>query len=101
MSVLKGILSESQEYYLNIKDKINRKLSDLPKGSIKERIIAGKKYYYLQQRILNKIVHKYLGKQKPEDLIKKLQLRKSMRNELKKVDEALKLLKRSRGSGRG
>ena len=101
MSILKGILSESQEYYLNIKDKINHKLSDLPKGNVKERIIAGKKYFYLQQRISNKIVHKYLGKQKPEDLIKKLQLRKSMRNELKEVEEALRMLKRSKGSGRG
>jgi len=101
MSVLKGILSESEGYYLNIKDKINRKLSDLPNGSVKERNIAGKKYYYLQKRVANKIVHKYLGKQKPEDLIKKIQLRKSMRNELKKIEEALKMLKRSRGSVRG
>ena len=99
MSILKGILSESQEYYLNLKEKINRKLSDLPKGSVKERSIAGKKYYYLQQRVSNKVVHKYLGKQKPEDLIKKIQLRKSMLNELKKVEEALKMLKRSRGAG--
>jgi len=101
MSVLKGILSESQEYYLNIKDKISRKLSVLPKGSVKERNIAGKKYYYLQQRVSNKIVHKYLGKEKPEELIKRIHLRKSMQNELKKIEEALKMLKRSRGRSRG
>ena len=101
MSVLKGILSESQGYYLEIKDKIKEKLSNLPQGSVKERSIAGKKYYYLQCRVAKKVVHKYLGKQKPEDLIKKVQLRRSLKNELKKIEEALKMLKRSKGSRRG
>lgn len=101
MSVLKGILSESQEYYLSIKEKINRKLSDLPKGSVKERTISGKKYYYLQRRIGNKVVHEYLGRNKPEDLIKKIKLRKSLKLELKKVEESLKMLNRAKGRGRG
>lgn len=100
MNVLKGILSESLDYYLNIKNKLQRKLADLPKGNIKERTISGKKYYYLQQRIAHKIVHKYLGKQEPGDLIKKIQLRISLKNELKKVEESLKLLKRSKGNSR-
>ncbi len=97
MNVLKGILSESQEYYLNIKEKIKRKLSGLPKGSVKERKIAGKQYYYLQQRIGNKIVHKYLGRSKPDGLIKEIQLRKSLKIESKKVDESLKMLNRAKG----
>ena len=43
--MLKGILSESKKYYLDIKKKMARKLANLPKGSVKERKIAGKKYY--------------------------------------------------------
>ena len=50
MKVLKGILSESKEYYLDIKKKIEGKLEKLPCGSIKKRKISGKKYYYLQYR---------------------------------------------------
>lgn len=101
MSVLKGILSESQEYYLSIKKRIKRKLADLPNGSVKERNISGKKYYYLQKRIGDKIIHEYLGRGKPEDLIKKIKMRKSLKLELRKVEESLKILKRAKGNGRG
>ena len=97
MNVLKGILSESQEYYLSVKEKIKRKLTGLPKGSVKERKISGKEYYYLQQRVGNKVVHKYLGRNKPDGLIKEIQLRKTLKSELKKVDEALKMLNRAKG----
>ena len=101
MKVLKGILKESKEYYIEAKRKINKRLARLPKGSIKERIISGKKYYYLQERKGEKIQHKYLGKEKPVSLIKEMQERKSLRDELKKVNEALKVLKRSEGKKRG
>jgi len=101
MSVLKGILSESKEYYLDAKQKIEKKLSNLPQGSVKERQIAGKKYYYLQSRAGKKIVHKYLGKDKPEILIKQLSERKAFKAELKKVNEALRMLGRAEGRKRG
>ena len=101
MNVLKGILKESQEYYLGVQKKINRKLSKLARGSIKERNIAGKKYYYLQHRMGNKVIQKYLGRKKPDQLIKAIQLRKSLKVELKKVDEALKMLNRTQGKSRG
>lgn len=101
MNVLKGILSESREYYLDAKQKIEKKLSSLPHGSVKERRIAGKKYYYLQSRAGKKIVHKYLGKDEPGSLIKQLDERKALKAELKKVNEALRMLDRTEGRKRG
>ena len=101
MNILKGILSESKEYYLDAKRKIEKKISSLPQGSIKERQIAGKKYYYLQSRVGKKIVHKYLGKDKPGSLIKQLSERKALKVELKKVNEALRILNRTEGRKRG
>ncbi|MCX6262625.1 MAG: hypothetical protein NTY95_17635 [Bacteroidia bacterium] len=101
MKVLKGILSESKEYYLDAKEKIEKKLLSLPAGSIKERLISGKKYYYLQQRVRNKIVHSYLGRDKPEDLVKQIKERKVLKAELKKINEALVILKRAEGKKRG
>lgn len=97
MKVLQGILSESKEYYLDIKKKIEKKLANLPKGSVKEREIAGKKYYYLQYRAGKKIMQKYIGKNKPENLIKQIKERNALKIELKKVDEALKMIKRTEG----
>jgi hypothetical protein len=101
MNILKGILSESKEYYLDAKQKIEKKLSSLPQGSVKERQIAGKKYYYLQSRAGKKILHKYLGKAKPESLIKQLSERKALKAEFKKVNEALRMLSRTEGRKRG
>lgn len=95
MKVLKGILKESKEYYLNVKKKIERKIAHLPKGNIKERDISGKKYYYLQVREGGKIVHKYLGKSRPAELSKQIKERKLLKDELKKVNSALKILARA------
>jgi hypothetical protein len=97
MLILKNILSESKEHYIDAKGKIERKLSDLPKGSIKERQIAGRKYYYLQSREGQKVVHRYLGKEKPVDFLRQIKERRALQNELKKVSEALRIIKRSEG----
>ncbi len=97
MKILQGILSESKEYYIDVKRKIVSRLEHLPKGSIKERCISGKNYYYLQYRLGRKIVQKYLGKDRPENLIKQIKERRALQIELKKINEALKMLKRSEG----
>ncbi len=97
MKVLQGILSESKGYYLQTRKKIEKKLANLPKGNVKERMIAGKRYYYLQQRVGDKIVHKYLGKNKPELVISQIKERKALSLELRKVNEALRIIKRSEG----
>ncbi|MDD5464918.1 MAG: hypothetical protein PHP73_01025 [Candidatus Omnitrophica bacterium] len=101
MKVLQGILSESKEYYLDIKKKIEKRLVNLPIGSIKEREISGKRYYYLQFRKDKKVIQKYLGKNKPEEIIRQIRERNVLRGELKKVNEALKIVKRSEGKKRG
>ena len=97
MEVLKGILLESKDYYLKAKRKIEKRLASLPNGSIKERNISGKKYYYLQERKGNRVVHKYLGRNKPEELLKQIRQRKLLKNELKKVNEAIRIIKRAEG----
>ncbi|MFH0888168.1 MAG: hypothetical protein V1871_03055 [Planctomycetota bacterium] len=97
MEILKGILSESWDYYLKIKSKIEERLASLPQGNIKKRVIAGKVYYYLQRRINQKVRHKYLGKEKPDDLSAQLKERARLKSELKKVMGSLKILRRAGG----
>jgi len=101
MKVLQGILSESKEYYLQAREKIKKKLANLPKGSVKKRMIAGKKYYYLQQRVGKKVVHKYLGKMRPEEVVNQIKERKGLSVELRKVNEALRIIERSEGRKHG
>ncbi|OQX86939.1 MAG: hypothetical protein B6D55_04785 [Candidatus Omnitrophica bacterium 4484_70.2] len=95
MKVLKGILKESKEYYIEIKRKIEKKIGKLPKGSVKERKIRGRRYYYLQYREGKRVIHKYLGKNKPEELVEQIEERKALLEELKKVNEALVLINRT------
>lgn len=101
MKVLKGILSESREYYLQVKRKIEKILSVLPKGSIKERKISGRRYYYLQYRRQKKVIQKYLGKEKPEAIIKQIKKRRVLKEGLNDIKEALKIIRRSEGRKRG
>jgi len=97
MKILKNILSESKEYYVHAEKDLQKRLASLPIGSIKERVISGKKYYYYQERNGVKVEQKYLGKDNPEDLVKKIAQRKILKDELKQVKEALKILIRSEG----
>ncbi len=92
MKVLKGILKDSLIYYQRLERDLIRRLGQLPKGSVKRREIKGRSYYYLQRREGSKVVHQYLGRKKPEALMKAVQERRQLRGELVKVRAALALL---------
>ena len=100
MDVLKGVLLESHKHYLDLEKRIAKRLKSLPSGSVKIRRIAGEIYYYLQERVGDKVVHRYLGKEKPESLIKQISERRQLKAELKKVKEGLKIVKRAEGRKR-
>ena len=92
MKVLRGILKDSLAYYERLERELVRRLSKLSKGSIKRRQIKGRTYYYVQRREGSKVRHQYLGRKRPEDLIKAIQERRRLRGELVKVRAALGLL---------
>ncbi len=100
MDVLKGVLLESRKHYLDLEKRIAKRLKSLPSGSVKARRISGAVYYYLQERVGDKIVHRYLGKEKPEAMIKQISERRALKAELKKVREGLKLVRRAEGKKR-
>lgn len=105
MNVLANILKESKVYYLDIQHKLDARLGALVIGNIKKRTIYGNTYYYLQQRIGQKIVHTYLGKTIPEKLLADIRASKKekerLRAELARVHEALRVLKRTEGKKHG
>ena len=81
--------THSETYYFNARDKIYGRLAELPQGTIKGRLISGRKYYYLQRREGKKVVHKYIGREIPEDLKEKMQEREALRGKLTKIREIL------------
>jgi hypothetical protein len=94
MRVLKSILKDSLSYYQRLERELKRRLAKLPQGSVKRRRIRGHAYYYLQQRNGGKVIHRYLGRQKPAELLKGIEERRKLKQELTKVREALRLLPR-------
>lgn len=100
MDVLKGVLSESKKHYTDLEKRIEKDLRLLPSGGVKQRRIAGSVYYYLQVRDGAKVIHKYLGKEKPVALIKQIERRRALKGELKKVREGLRLVRRTLGRKR-
>lgn len=92
MKVLKGIISDSWEYYQNIRSQLEKKLKQLPKGSVKKRVLGKQVYYYLQYREGDKVVHKYLGKANPEKLDRAAKERRALIQQLREVKESIKLL---------
>src|SRR3972149_8939047 len=75
--------------YFKAREKIYGRLAQLPVGTIKERLISGRKYYYLQRREGKKVLHTYIGRDIPEDLKKQMKEREKLRDELKKIQDIL------------
>lgn len=69
---------------------------ELPKGNVKERLISGNKYYYLQKRIGSKIKHCYLGKEKPKELIAKIKKRIKLKNKILEIRRILFIIREAR-----
>ncbi|OGX37081.1 MAG: hypothetical protein A3G91_05950 [Omnitrophica WOR_2 bacterium RIFCSPLOWO2_12_FULL_50_9] len=85
----KAKAEHSENYYFNARERIYARLAQLPRGTIKERLISGRRYYYLQRREGKKVLHTYLGKEIPEDFKKKLEEREALRRELREVQGIL------------
>ena len=94
MKVLRGILRESLVYYERLERDLLHRLGKLPQGSVKRRRLKGRVYYYFQQRRGAKVVHRYLGRNEPRDLIQAVRERRLLKQELAKARAALKLLPR-------
>lgn len=96
MPILKDILKESLDYYLDLDKRLKSRLGELPRGSILKRKIGRKEYYYLKLRDGDRVESRYLGKDRPADLEKSLEERRLIRRQLKEVQDNLKTLARVR-----
>ncbi|MBI4178367.1 hypothetical protein HY522_02945 [bacterium] len=92
MAILKGILNDSWKHYRSQEVRIRSRLRQLPKGSILKRRLAGREYFYLKFRRNEKVVSRYLGKDRPVQLEKSIQERRLLQKQLRDVKQSLRLL---------
>ena len=80
---------KGEDYYIAAREKIYGQLAQLPKGTIKKRKIYGNTYFYLQNREGKKVIHKYIGKQLPEELKRQTQQREVLKRKLADIQGIL------------
>lgn len=98
MSIIKGILKEELARLEDLCVFYDKKMSELPRGSISVKERNRKRYIYLARREDKKIIFKYIGKDTPEvrnALNEQLRQRKEFQSKLRQVKENLKEVRRS------
>lgn len=83
MKIIRGVLSEELENSLQMKKQYKQALDAFPKGSLVEKNIKGRKYYYLAFREDKKVKFVYKGKMS-EDELKRFREAQKMRAKYRK-----------------
>lgn len=94
MAILKGILKESRDYYLDLDKRLKARLKELPRGSVMKRRIGRKDYFYLKIRDGIRVKAQYLGKSRPVEIEKGVKERRLIKKQLKEVAGNLRMLAR-------
>lgn len=88
MPVMKDVLIEELERLERMEKAYLKKISELPKGSISMKKIAGKMYPYRAYREGNKVISEYLKVNHKE-----LEQLKSQINQRRKYEESIKAIR--------
>ena len=90
MSILSEILNEEYERLNNTISSYEALAAELPKGSIREKLINGRKYLYLQWREGNRVRSRYV---KPDEFIalsEQIERRRGYEREIKSLRKSRK-----------
>ena len=95
MSVLDEVLKEEYDRLIRMRSAISLEYDALPKGSISRKNIRGCDCYYLQYRMGNKIISKYIKRAELDDIAAKIERRRSLKKTLRDVDTEIKKIERT------
>jgi hypothetical protein len=85
MSVLSEILKEEYERLLRTISSYEKMVAELPKGSLREKLINGRKYCYLQWREGGKVKSKYIRQSDIKSLSDQIDRRNQFQQEIKEL----------------
>ena len=92
MAFIYGVLEEEYDRMLEKKKDYEKKLSELPKGSLVKKQINGRSYNYLMFREEKKVITKYIKKEDFDIVKEQLERRKKIKSSLKSINEDLKII---------
>ena len=93
MKMILDLLVTESKKNLVLQRELKNKISALPKGTVKERRVKDKIYYYLAYRENEKVVNKYMGDGalEVEKLYKLVEERKAYENQLRELQKDWKI----------
>lgn len=94
VSILDSVLQEEYDRSIRMKQAMEKERDALPKGYISEKMISGKKYYYLQNRQQAKIVSKYINLDDVESIKEKISRRKQLENSIKELNDNIEKIRK-------
>lgn len=97
MSVLEDVLREEYSRSMHLSRIMERELANLPKGSIRTRIINGHEYYYLNHREGDRVVSDYVKSSEVDSIRSQLDRRKELVAALKEQEKSRKQIERAMG----
>jgi biotin synthase-related radical SAM superfamily protein len=98
MSIIFDVLDEEYNRLKELWEKYQNEIDKLPKGSIQKKQRNGKAYIYLYYRNGDKVISKYIGKEKSrkvDEIKEELEKRKEYERKMKKVKADLKEIERA------
>lgn len=87
MNLLLNLILQEKQRIDYMLERYQEELAELPKGTISEKKVNGKTYFYLKYRDGRKVVSQYVSKRNLEDLQKKLEKRKHIEAMIQSLEE--------------
>ena len=97
MSIIEEMLLEEYDRSRRVSVALARELAGLPRGSVRERIIAGKTYFYLQFRDGSHVRSQYVPRSEVSELRRLLARRKEIVAALKEQERSRAQIERALG----
>ena len=92
MALVFDILEDERRRLLQLKERYEREIAELPKGSLSRKRRWNKEYVYLAYRDSNKVKFYYVGSSDSDAVIavrNKIEQRKSLEEKLRRVKESI------------
>lgn len=97
MSILEEVLLEEYARSLRISEALEAEIAGLPRGSIRERVVGGRSYYYLQYRDGSHVRSDYIPRDAVDSVRGQLQIRAEDIAALREQERARKQIERALG----
>lgn len=97
MSVLEEVLLEEYDRSMRVIHAIQAEQKALPKGSVQEKLIGGRKYLYLQYRDGNKVRSDYIKESDIDNIRSGLKKRKDNDKALKELKKSIEQIEKALG----